>query len=158
MTQPGAMPRPGSEPPLADRWLSERAALMVEGPAHRYLARGRVRRENVEVDNGLVYWLVVPRHVRQRVSVPWETELALYPLGSATGTLPLVIVEMPAEGVLDAVYDQGGEVDVRGEPAPGHGLVMVLDDGEAIGCTGPARPPPPVMARHLWGLPDGELS
>lgn len=156
MTQPGAMPRPGSEPPLADRWLSERAALMVDGPVRRFLARGRVRRESVEADNGLLYELVVPRTLHQRVFVPWETELALYPRGSATGTLPLVIIELPPEGVLDAVDDQGGEVDVRGEPAPGHGLVLVLDDGEVIGCIGPARPPPPVMARHLWGLPDGE--
>ena len=112
--------------------------------------------EKVEVDNGVVYELVVPRLLRQRVAVPLRTELALYPMGSATGALPLVIVELPAEGVLDAVYDQGGEVDVRGVLAPGHGLVVVLDDGRAVGCVGPALPPPPVMARHLWGLPDGE--
>ncbi|HEX7136085.1 MAG TPA: hypothetical protein VF228_26125 [Iamia sp.] len=119
------------------------------------MARGRVRMEKAAVDDGLLYELIVPRALRLRVTVPRQTELALYPLGSAPGTLPLVIVELPPDSVLDAVGEQGGEVDVRGEPAPGHGLVLVLDDGEAIGCIGPARPPPPVMARHLWGLPAG---
>jgi hypothetical protein len=50
MTVPGEMRRPRSEPPRADRWLAERAALMVEGPVRRYVARGRVRMERVKVD------------------------------------------------------------------------------------------------------------
>ena len=146
------MPHPGSEPPLADRWLAELAAARAGGPMRRMRARGRIRNERVEYDEGLLFELLTPRIFRPGVVLPLLTEVGLYPLGSAAGTLPSVVVEMPPDGVLEALTAQRGEVDVRGEPAPGHGIVLVLDDGEVIGCRGPARPPPPVFAGH-WRLP-----
>jgi hypothetical protein len=63
------------------------------------------------------------------------------------------VVDFPVR-VAAAVEAQGAQVEVRGEVGPGHGIVLVLDDGEVVACQYPAEPAPPLGARHLWALPD----
>jgi len=155
------MPRPGSEPPLADRWLAERAALMEGGPAQRMVARGD--RQEIDVaggppkpgQKGYLFDVLMDELLGDRYPARppvRRVEVALYPLGSVAGDLPLVIALFADEGVVEALEAQDGEADVRGDVAPGRGLVLVLDDGTTVGCVGPASPPPAVLARRRYGL------
>jgi hypothetical protein len=171
VTEPGEMPRPGSVPPLADRWLAELAELRQGGPTERYLIRVRIEANRDDVARAhlhrrgqvadailepLLGWLLTEeeRHPPRPLPPPgWvAAAVALYPLDAAPGALPDAIASFAAVGLVDALAAQHDEVDVRGVVAPGHGLVLVLDDGMVLAAREPAHPPPPVFAGS-WRLP-----
>lgn len=162
------MPRPVPERALSERWIDELAVLRHGGEVHRVPARTRVCREQVPrttsdplfpvemvlhiLQIGIVMYLVDKVFGRWTEPPMQDThaEVALYAPGVRPGDLPRVVIDAPVR--LAALVDaQGGEVDVRGEIVPGHGIVLVLDDGEVVPCTYPAEPPPPVFAKRLWG-------
>jgi hypothetical protein len=77
-------------------------------------------------------------------------QVGIYEPGAPAGDLPTVVVDVPVQRAA-AIEAQGGEVDVRGVLVPGHAVVLVLADGEVVGCVYPAEPVPPVGAARRWG-------
>jgi hypothetical protein len=164
------MPAPRPQRAVSERWIDELDAARVGGPTRRYLARARITatpadvawsrdhrrgRASEVVTEALLGWLMSEEELAPPPLPPpgWvAASVALYPLDAPPGSLPAAIAPFAAEGLVDGLIAQQGEVDVRGVVAPGHCFVLVLDDGAVISPNGPAVPPPPLFAKR-WCLP-----
>ncbi len=156
-----------AERALSERWIDELHELRAGGPTTRVPARTRVVEVRVSrgPDDPLFPLEAVLRGLRlsplmlaidlllgRWTKPPKEqthAEIALYAPGPRAGDLPRAVVDFPVR-IADRVDGQGGAVDVRGELGPGHGVVLVLDDGEVVACQYPAEPPPVVGAARRW--------
>lgn len=145
----GAGERP--ERALSERWIDERAALMEGGATRMLPARCWVHSlttmATVLISPALLVATVIADALDPSDAPTSYAEVALYPRGAASGDLPLALAPFPV--VVGAVVHQHGELAVRGEPAAGRGLVVVLPDGRAVGCAGPASPPPAFRRRRV---------
>ncbi|HEV7721551.1 MAG TPA: hypothetical protein VGO60_09710 [Iamia sp.] len=138
---------------VSERWIDERAALLHGGTARTHTARcwmhsiSHQQQGLLLLNPAFLVAAVIVEAVQPADPPSWYAEVAFYPRGAADGSLPLAIAPFPVE--VGVAVQQRGEVAVRGEPAAGRGLVVVLPDGTSVGCAGPASPAPAFRRKRV---------
>jgi hypothetical protein len=136
---------------LSERWIDERATLLQGGATRMFTARcwmHAITQSGVLVLNpAFLVAAAIVEAVQPADPPAWYAEVALYPRDAAAGALPVAMAPFPVE--VGVAVQERGELAVRGEPAPGRGLVVVLPDGTPVGCAGPASPPPAFRRRRV---------
>jgi hypothetical protein len=137
---------------LSERWIDERATLLAGGPSATFTARCWMHqisqtRGPILLNPAFLVAAIIVEAVQPADPPTWYAEIALYPRGAADGSLPLVIAPFAVE--VGVSVQARGRLSVRGEAAPGRGLVAVLPDGTPVGCAGPAQPAPAFRRKRV---------